>query len=178
MNLIAAGNIDPAQSVNWLLPATSELIYGGLASIIIFALIYKFAGPAAKKGMADRTAKIQAELDGAAEALTTARTEAEEIRRAAGDIASERARLLAEADAQAAALLSEGRERLAAEIAELDDRALAEAAGLAGRLGDELRVEVSRISSSVVDQLVANSLDDATQQALIEDFIQKVGAGS
>ena len=29
-----------------------------------------------------------------------------------------------------------------------------------------------------VDQLVAETLDDATQQALIEDFIQKVGAGS
>ncbi len=178
MNLIAAGNIDPAQSVNWLLPATSELIYGGLASIIIFGLLYKFAGPAAKKGMADRTAKIQAELDGAAEALDSARTEAEEIRRAAGDIASERARLLADADAQAAALLSEGRDRLAAEVAELEARAQVEAAGLAGRMGDELRVEVSRISSSVVDQLVADSLDDATQQALIEDFIQKVGAGS
>jgi F-type H+-transporting ATPase subunit b len=178
MNLIAAGNIDPAQSVNWLLPATSELIYGGLASIIIFALIYKFAGPAAKKGMADRTAKIQAELDGAAEALDSARTEAEEIRRAAGDIASERARLLADADAHAPPLLSEGRERLAAEIADLEARAQAEAAGLAGRMGDELRVEVSRISSSVVDQLVADSLDDATQQALIEDFIQKVGAQS
>ena len=65
MNLIAAGgDIDPAQSVNWLLPPLSELIYGGIASIIIFALIYKFGGPAAKKGMADRTAKIQAELDG------------------------------------------------------------------------------------------------------------------
>ena len=38
--------------------------------------------------------------------------------------------------------------------------------------------EVSRISSSVVDQLVAETLDDATRQALIEDFIQKVGAGS
>ena len=178
MNLIAAGEIDPAQSVNWLLPPLSELIYGGIASIIIFALIYKFGGPAAKKGMADRTAKIQAELDGAAEALESARTEAEEIRRAAGDIASERARLLAEADEQAAALLSEGRERLAAEIADLEARADAESAGLAGRMGDELRVEVSRISSSVVDQLVAETLDDATQQALIEDFIQKVGAGS
>jgi F0F1-type ATP synthase membrane subunit b/b' len=45
-------------------------------------------------------------------------------------------------------------------------------------MGDELRVEVSQISSSVVDQLVAETLDDANQQALIEDFIQKVGAGS
>ena len=75
-------------------------------------------------------------------------------------------------------MLSEGRERLAAEIADLEARAEAESAGLAGRMGDELRVEVSRISSSVVDQLVAETLDDATQQALIEDFIQKVGAGS
>lgn len=176
--LVAAGDIDPAQSINWLFPATSELIFGGLASIIIFSLIYKFAGPAAKKAMADRTAKIQADLDGADEALGSAKAEAAEIRRAAGDIASERARLIAEADTQAAALLSDGRERLAVEIADLEARAEAELAGVSGRLGDELRVEVGRLSAEAVERLLDGIVDSNTQQSLIEDYIQKVGAGS
>ena len=51
-----------------ILPETAEIIWGGLASLIIFALLIKFAGPAIKKGLAARTARIQAELDGAAEA--------------------------------------------------------------------------------------------------------------
>ena len=118
MNLfavIAAGEIDPARSIHWLWPAAAELIYGSLASILIFGLLYKFAGPAVRKAMADRTAKIQGELDASAEARSSAESEAADIRRAAGDIASERQRLLADADAQAEALLSEGRARLAAE---------------------------------------------------------------
>ena len=175
---VAAGDIDPAQSKNWLFPATSELIYGGLASIIIFSLLYKFAGPAAKKGLADRTARIQADLDGAEQALGSARSEADEIRRAAGDIQSERARLLADADAQASALLTDGRARLAAEIADMEARAEAELVGMSGRMGDELRVEVGRLSAEVVDRLVSDTVDAATQQNLIEDYIRKVGAGS
>lgn len=181
MNLfavIAAGEIDPAHSIHWLWPAAAELIYGSLASILIFGLLFKFAGPAARKGMADRTARIQAELDASAQARSSAETEAADIRRAAGDIASERQRLLAEADSQAAALLSEGRSRLAAEIADLEARAEADQAAAASRVGDELRTEISRLAAEVSDRLLADTLDDPAQQALIETFIQKVGSSS
>ncbi len=178
MNLfavIAAGEIDPARSIHWLWPAAAELIYGSLASILIFGLLYKFAGPAVRKAMADRTAKIQGELDASAEARSSAESEAADIRRAAGDIASERQRLLADADAQAEALLSDGRARLAAEIA---DRAEADQAAAASRVGDELRTEISRLAAEVSDRLLADTLDDSAQQALIESFIQKVGSSS
>ena len=181
MNLfavIATGEIDPARSIHWLWPAAAELIYGSLASILIFGLLYKFAGPAVRKAMADRTAKIQGELDASAEARSSAESEAADIRRAAGDIASERQRLLADADAQAEALLSDGRARLAAEIADLEARAEADQVAAASRVGDELRTEISRLAAEVSDRLLADTLDDSAQQALIESFIQKVGSSS
>lgn len=181
MNLlavIAAGDIDPARSIHWLWPAAAELIYGSLASILIFGLLYKFAGPAVRKAMADRTAKIQGELDASAEARSSAESEAADIRRAAGDIATERQRLLADADSQAEALLSEGRVRLAAEIADLEARAEADQSAAASRVGDELRTEISRLAAEVSDRLLADTLDDPAQQALIESFIQKVGSSS
>lgn len=176
--VIAAGEIDPARSIHWLWPAAAELIYGSLASILIFGLLYKFAGPAVRKAMADRTAKIQGELDASAEARSSAESEAADIRRAAGDIAAERQRLLAEADSQAEALLSEGRARLTAEIADLEARAEADQAAAASRVGDELRTEISRLAAEVSDRLLADTLDDPAQQALIESFIQKVGSSS
>jgi F-type H+-transporting ATPase subunit b len=176
--VIAAGEIDPARSIHWLWPAAAELIYGSLASILIFGLLYKFAGPAVRKAMADRTAKIQGELDASAEARSSAESEAADIRRAAGDIASERQRLLADADTQAEALLSDGRARLAAEIADLEARAEADQAAAASRVGDELRTEISRLAAEVSDRLLADTLDDPAQQALIESFIQKVGSSS
>ncbi len=168
--------IDDARSIDWLFPAQAELIYGSLSTIIIFAAIWKFAGPAIKKGMADRTERIQTELDESASAKAEAEAEAAQIRQAAGDIDAERQRLFAEADAQAEQLLADGRERLEAEVADLEARADADIASAAGRAGDELRAEISRLAAAATDRVMAGGLSEANQQTLIEGFIQKVGA--
>ncbi|MEX0847577.1 MAG: hypothetical protein WD023_07340 [Ilumatobacteraceae bacterium] len=161
-----------------ILPETPEIIWGGLASLIIFAALYKFGWPMIKKAMEARTAKIQAELDGASGARTDAAAEAAQIRAAKGDIAAERARILAAADAQAEQVLVDGRGRLAAELAELENKALADIDAAGARAGDELRAEIARLSTAAVDHVVTGSLDDSTQQELIETFIARVGASS
>ena len=154
-----------------------EVIIGGLASLIVFGLLYKFAWPQIKKGMNDRTARIQTELDESSAARAKAEQDAAEIRQALGDIEAERTRLFAEANAQAEALLADGRSRLEAEVAELEARADADIASAAGRGSDELRAEIARYSSSALEGVVTSSLDEATQQELIEGFISRVGAG-
>lgn len=175
-NLIAAEEIDPARSPSWIWPEQAELIYGSAASIIIFALLFKFAGPMIKKAMADRTAGIQEELDDSAAAKSDALAEASNIRQAAGDIDAERQRLIADADGQAQALLSEGRARLEIEVAELNKRADADIVAATGRVSDEMRGEIARLSHAATERtLAAGVLDDATQQQLIEAFIQNVG---
>lgn len=171
--------IDDARSLDWLLPADAELIYGSIASILIFAALYKFAGPAVKKAMAARTDRIQSELDESAAAKAAAEAEAAGIRQAAGDIDAERQRLFAEADAQAESLLADGRARLEQEVADLEARAEADIAATAGRANDELRAEISRAAATATDRVLAGGvLDDATQQSLIENYIARVGAGS
>jgi F-type H+-transporting ATPase subunit b len=131
-----------------------------------------------RKGMSARTAKIQAELDAGEADRVAAEAEAAKIRQAKGDIGAERARLLAEADTQAASLLEDGRARLAQEVAELEARAETDLTAAAARSGDELRAEIAKLSSAAVDHVVTGSLDDATQQALVESFIATVGAGA
>ena len=163
---------------HWFLPETAEIIWGGLASLIIFALLWKFGGPAIKKAMAARTERIQKELDAAEADKASAATEAAGIRQAKGDIAAERARILADADAQAAAVLEDGRSRLRQELADIEAKALADIAAAQSRTGDELRAEIARLSVAAVDHIVTGSLDDATQQQLIENFIARVGATS
>jgi F-type H+-transporting ATPase subunit b len=161
---------------SWIWPEKAELIYGTISSIIIFALLWKFAGPAIVKGFNARTERIRAELDAAATAQAEASAEAERIRTAKGDIDAERQRLFAEADAQAEALLADGRARLEQEVAELESRASAEVEAMGGRAGDELRAEIARIASEATDRVLAGGLDGDTQQALIESFISTVGA--
>jgi F-type H+-transporting ATPase subunit b len=169
---------DITQTPSKFWPESYEIIYGGISSILIFSLLFWKVGPLVKKAMAARTAKIQAEIDTATNDRTSAMAEAEQIRAAKGDIAAERARLLAEADAQAAAVREDGATRLAAEVADLEARAESDIAASAGRVGAELRAEIARLSSAAVDHVVTGALDDATQQELIENFITRVGASA
>jgi len=167
---------DPSQTHHWLLPETAEIIYGGIASLIIFSGLFKFAGPMVKKSMAARTEKIQKELDGAASARSKSEADASEIRRALGDIEAERKKILAEADAQATAILADGRARLVKEVAELEAKADADLAAARGRSGEELRGEIARLTSAATSSAVAASLNERAQQELIESFIKSVGA--
>jgi F-type H+-transporting ATPase subunit b len=168
--------LDPARSPHWLFSPAAELIYGSLAAIIVIGLLVKLAAPTVKKFFADRTARIQKELDDSAADRANAEVEAAQIRQALGDIEAERARLLGDAQEQARVMLAEGRERLQHEIAAMEARAEADAEVARGRSMDELRGEIVVLAASTVDRLLAEVLDDATHQQLIEEFISRVGA--
>ena len=173
---------DPSQTHHWLLPETAEIVYGGLASLLIVGTLVKFAGPAARRSFRDRTARIQGEIDGAAAARRDADAEAARIRSALGNVAAERDRMLAEADRQAAEILTEGRRRADAEAAEAESRAAAEAAAIRDRATDELRGEITRLATLAAERIVRESLDDRGHAALIDGFAGRVreaaGAGS
>lgn len=168
---------DPTITHHWLLPETAEIVYGGLASVIVIGALVKFAGPSIKKSFNARTEKIQKELDDAAGAKVTAESDAKNIRAALGDIAGERARMLAEADTQATAVLNEGRVRITAEVAELEAKAEADLNSARGRSSDELRAEIAMLSSIATPAVVQATLNDQTKNELIEAFISSVGAG-
>lgn len=167
-------HIDRTHSA-WL-PEGYEIWFGGIASVMIFGLLYWKAWPLLKKGMTARTERVQAELDAAQQAEDDATAEAARIRSAKGDIESERARLLAEADQRAEALLNDGRARLEREIEELEAKSIADIASASSRSADEMRGEIARFAAAAAERVVESSLDEATQLRLIEDFIANVGA--
>jgi len=150
MSLLSILAADPAETHHWLLPETAEIIYGGIASVLVIGALVKFAGPQFTKFLNARTERIQKELDASANDLATAQTDAAGIRQALGDIAGERARLLADANTQAAAVLTDGRARLTVEIAELEARATADIETAAARGSDELRAEIGRVAESLL----------------------------
>jgi F-type H+-transporting ATPase subunit b len=172
--LLAAEDI--TQTKSWIWPENYEMIYGIPASILIFALLIWKAGPLLVASFRARTARVQAQLDEAAADKAAAEAEAAEVRRALGDIESERARMLAEADEQAAALTRDGAGRLEAEVADLQAKADADIASLASRGVDELRSEIARLSAAAAEHVVNGQLTDEIHRDLIEGFIQKVGA--
>lgn len=155
-----------------------EVIIGGLATLIVFVMLYKLAWPAIANGMKARTERIQSELDSSSAARAQAERDAAEIRTSLGDVDGERTRLFAEADAQGTTLLDDGRVRLTQEVEELEAKADADIAAAAGRGADDLRADIARYANQAIESSVTSSLDDATQQELIESFISRVGASS
>jgi F-type H+-transporting ATPase subunit b len=164
------------QTHHWLFPETAEIIYGGISSLLVISALVKFAGPMVKKSLSARTERIQNEMNSARDSRANAEVEAGRIRTALGDINAERARILAEADSQAAAVLAEGRTRVAAEMKDIEAKAMTDIANASGRVGDELRAEISRLSAVAIERVVASTVNDSVRQDLIEGFISKVGA--
>jgi F-type H+-transporting ATPase subunit b len=169
---------DPTRTHSWIFPEGAEVLWGTLSFLVVAFLLWKFAWPQIKQMMADRTARIQAQLDEAAAAKASADEAAASIRAAKGDIEAERQRMLADADEQAARLLSDGRARLEHEVADLQSKATSELESVQGRLQSEVQAEVAEVAARAADTLVAEALDDELQQQLVEDYIARVGAAS
>ncbi len=67
---------------------------------------------------------------------------------------------------------------LDAEVADLEAKAQADIAAAGDRSNDELRHEIVQLAGTAADRVAVETLDDATQQELIESFISRVGAGA
>lgn len=169
---------DPTQSIHWLWPEPAEIIYGGLALLIVYFLLWKFALPPLKDMFRRRTERIEKDLDGAEQARRDAETAASDIRSRLGDIDAERARMLAEADEAAARMLEQGRERIAEEIADLEAKAAADIEKTAGRAAADVQAEVVSLAAAAADEIVRRRLDEGLQQHLVEQYIAKVGSAS
>jgi F-type H+-transporting ATPase subunit b len=158
-------------------PELKEITWGGAALLVVYALLWKFLLPAAKKGLAARTERIAAEIDGA----KAERAEAEAALAAAqsrlSNVEAEAARIVAQAQGDAEQLRVDMAARSQQLVAETRTTADAEMANLGNRAGTEVQAELSRLSIGAAERVVTASLDDATQVVLIEDFISAVGAG-
>lgn len=158
-------------------PPVWEIILQSIATFTVLAVILKFGGPAIKKYYADRTARIQHDMDHATEARRVAEADAELVRSSLGDIDAERARVIADVTAQADTVLADGRARIDEEIRMLNVRAEAEMQSVANRSGEELRGAIAVRAGRAVDAAIAESINADVQQRLIEEFISRVGAG-
>ena len=166
-------------STKLVLPATNELIWGTVA-FLLFILVLWRAGVWKRLGqaMADRTSRIQSDLEGA----EGAKKEAEEL-------LEQRRRQLAQARQEAAGILEEARQRgeeLRRDIvarAEADAQRIAEGArqeigAERARAARELQRQVGQLAVDVAERIVGGSLDGDRQMQLVDRYIEELSAQS
>jgi F-type H+-transporting ATPase subunit b len=159
---------------NPLLPEVYEMIWGGLAFLIVFAFLGKFGVPAAKKALAARSAKIEGDLASAASAKADAEKEAATYRSQIGDAKGEAAQIVEAARAQAETVRKDVLARAEAEAADIRSKAAADADAQGDRVRVELQSHVRGLSIDLAEKVVGQNLDRSTNEALVDRYIAEL----
>jgi F-type H+-transporting ATPase subunit b len=171
------GAIDDCQKApSPILPATNELIWGGIAFVILFFLLAKFAYPGIKKGMDERAEKIRTSIDEAEHARSEAGRILEEYQRQLADARSESARIIEEARQAADRLRQDLKRQAETEVNELRARAQEDIQAQVQRAMADLQSRVGELAIELAEKVVERSLDRETNMQLIENYINQVGS--
>jgi F-type H+-transporting ATPase subunit b len=162
---------------NPILPDIAELIFGGLAFVIVFWALAKFAFPQLNAMLDARTEKIQGDLERAETARAEADTVLADYRAQLAGAREESNRIIEDsrktADQLRRDLQTKAEEEAAATVARAQEEIRAER----DRVFADLRTQVGEIAVDLAGRVVGESLDAKTHEKLIDDYIEQVAAG-
>ncbi len=164
------------QAHNPILPVMSELVYAVLAFTILFILMYWKAFPAVKKAMDSRSDRIRESLDEAERNKAEASRILEDYQRQLADAKNESARIIEEARQTAEQLRRDLMARAESEVAEFRTRANEEIAAAQARAVADVQGQIKALAVEAAQLVVQRNLDRETNEALVEQFINQVGA--
>jgi F-type H+-transporting ATPase subunit b len=170
-------SIDDCQKApNPILPAGNEIVWGGLAFVVLLLAMWKFALPPVRNMMKQREERIRSDLERAEQARAEAESELAEYRRQLGSARNEAARIIEEARQAADEVRRQVRSQADAEAAELRARAQQDVELARQRATADLNRYVAELSVDLAERIVRRNLDRDAQIALIESYINEVGA--
>jgi F-type H+-transporting ATPase subunit b len=178
MNALILGAEEGASN-GFILPHDiNEVIWGSLAFLVIVAVIWWKGLPAIKGMWNGRIERIENELDAAESSRREAEARLAAVEADIADADTERDRILVEARETAASVKAQIIERAGTDAAEMRQRGVADAEAARAQASSDLQAEIGTLAIGAAEAVVANSLDPATQNELIESYINGVGAGS
>jgi F-type H+-transporting ATPase subunit b len=163
------------QSRNPILPSVPELVWGTLAFLIVFLLMWKYAFPSVKKGMDARTERIRDSLSTAEQAKTDAQNVLDEYQRQLADARNESNRIIEDARQTAEALRRDLMARAEADAAEVRSRATADIEAAKDRAMEELRSQLTQLTLQLTELVVKRNIDRDANSRLVDDYISSIG---
>lgn len=167
---------DCHEAPNPILPELNEIIWGTIGFAAVFGFVYWKGLPAIKGGMNARTERIRNDLDSAETLKAEADTVLADYRSQLADAKSESSRIIEEARQQADAMKRELAVRAEADIAEMRQKAAADIEAAKVQAIADLRGEVTALAIGAAEQVIERNLDSAANTALVESYIDRVGA--
>lgn len=156
----------------------NEVIWGSLAFLIVAGLLYWKGGPAIKGMWYGRIERIANELESAEAARREAEGQLASVESDIADADAERDRILAEARETADNVKAQIIERAGTDASDLRSRGASDIEAAKAQASSDLQAEIGVLAMGAAEAVVTNSLDAGTQNDLIENYINRVGAGS
>jgi F-type H+-transporting ATPase subunit b len=175
--LVEGGTVDDCQEApNPILPERNEIIWGGLAFLVLFVVLWRFALPPIRNMVKQREDRIRDDLERAEQAKVEAEGVLEDYRRQLAEARTEASQIIEASREQAEEVRRELIAKAEADAAEVRQRAAEDARLAADRVMSELRSSVADLSIELAEKVVERNLDHDTQIALIESYINQVGS--
>lgn len=172
------GDIDDCQEApSQILPETNEIIWGGLAFLVLLFVLWKFGLPPIRNMMKQREDRIRGDLERAEEAKTEAEGVLAEYQRQLADARNEAGRIIEEARQSADQLKRDLTARAEADAAQIRERANQDVRLATERATADLQGRMAELTIELAEKIVQRNLDRDTQTALIESYINEVGNG-
>jgi F-type H+-transporting ATPase subunit b len=161
------------EAPNPILPVWSEMFWGGLAFLTLWALMKFVLLKPIQSTMQQRADKVRADLEEADRAKEAGVAAAAQYEASLASARAEAGRLIDDARAQADAQRREIIAAAEAEVAELKAAAAAEVAEAKAAALAQLRGDVGLIAVSAAEAVVQRPLDAASQGPIIDEYLSR-----
>lgn len=177
--LSEGGAVDDCQEApNPILPELNEIIYGLIGFLIVFGFIYWKGYPAMKASMNARTERIRGDIEAAESQKAEADTVLSEYRSQLAAAKTESSRIIEEARQTADSMKRDLQAQAESDIADMRQKNIADIEAAKVQAVADLRSEVAAIAIGAAERVVGRNLDREANTALVESFINEVGAGA
>lgn len=164
-----------ASSTNPLIPSTTELVFGGIAFVVVFFALGRVLLPRIQKTLQERTEQIEGGLERAEQAQQEAQRTLDQYRAQLADARHEAAQIREEAREDAARISADLRERGEAEYRRLVEAAQAQIEAERAQAIRSLRAEVGALAVDLASRVVGESLtDEARQRRVVDRFLAEL----
>ncbi len=166
---VAAANTNP------LIPSNTELIFGGIAFLVIFGMLGRVLLPRISQTLQERTDRIEGGIERADQAQREAERTLEQYRAQLAEARHEAARIREEAREEAARISAELRERGEAEYRRLVEAAQAQIEADRAQAVQALKAEVGALAVDLASRVIGESLaEEARQRRVVDRFLAEL----
>lgn len=157
-----------------LLPASYDIIWGGLSFLIVFLLFWKFVLPRMKESLAERTELIEGGIARAEQMQAEAKASLEQYQAQLAEARDEAAAIREKAHAEKIQIIDEARKAAEEAAAQVTANAMTQIQAEKAKATAELRREAGGIAADLAEKIIGESLDRERSAAVVDRFIAEL----